>query len=136
VQALNEASDRSIIFPVHPRTRNALSLSGLTFASHVRLIQPVGFFDMIELESRASCIITDSGGVQKEAYFFGIPCVTLRDTTEWIETIESGWNSLVGADVKAIHAAIAKAKPGRPGESLYGTGHAGEKILDTLLETA
>lgn len=136
VRALNETSDRAIIFPVHPRTRKALASCGLSFAPHVRLVEPVGFFDMIDLEAGASCIITDSGGVQKEAYFFGVPCVTLRDTTEWVETIHSGWNRLAGADTDTIREAIESARPGRTGQPLYGSGHAGERILDTILETA
>lgn len=136
VKALNAASDQTIVFPVHPRTRKALASQGLVFAPHVRLVEPVGYFDMIDLESSASCIITDSGGVQKEAYFFGVPCVTLRDSTEWVETIETGWNRLAGADVEAIGEVIRRATPGREGLSLYGDGDAGRKILDKLLETA
>lgn len=136
VDALNAASDCEIVFPIHPRTRKSLLEAGLKLADHIRLIEPVGFLDMLDLESSASCILTDSGGVQKEAYFFRVPCITLRDTTEWVETVESGWNHLAGADSVAIGEAIKHAVPGREGEPLYGDGNAGAKILDTILETA
>ena len=133
VAAINEASDQPVVFPVHPRTRKRLEAEGLAFASHVRTVDPVGFLDMIDLEASSSCIVTDSGGVQKEAFFFGKPCVTLRDSTEWVETVESGWNRLAGADRGAILAALSSAAPGRAGTSPYGRGRAGEAILASLL---
>ncbi len=136
VEALNASSDMPIVFPVHPRTRKCIDAQGLSFAPHVILIDPVGFFDMIELESQASCILTDSGGVQKEAYFFHKPCVTLRDTTEWVETVESGWNHLAGANADAICDSIRTASSGREDINPYGDGRAGQKIIDTILETA
>lgn len=132
VAAINEASDMPVVFPVHPRTRKRLEAEGLELARHVRAIEPVGFLDMIDLEAAAACIVTDSGGVQKEAFFFGKPCVTLRDTTEWVETVKSGWNRLAGADRGAILAAIAGARPGEPGKRPYGDGNAAGAILECI----
>lgn len=120
-----------VILPLHPRARKAarrkkLSLSGL----HV--IPPVSYLQMLALESRARVILTDSGGIQKEAYWLGIPCVTLRDETEWNETVDTGWNILAGADPDRIYSAVTinSARKGRP--SLYGNGHAAEKIAARL----
>jgi UDP-GlcNAc3NAcA epimerase len=136
VSALNRADDLPLIFPVHPRTRKYLDSYGLRLSGHVRTIEPVGYFDMLELEAACSCVVTDSGGVQKEAYFFRKPCITLRDTTEWVETVRTGWNRLAGADEKRILEALASARPGEDGEPLYGDGKAGPKALDILLEGA
>lgn len=127
--------DESIVFPVHPRTRQALKLYDLTFGSNVRLIDPVGYRDMIALEQSARMVLTDSGGVLREAFFFGIPCLTLRDEIELIELVWSGWNVLVGADPGRIYAAwksfqIPKRKP-----ALLGDGRAAERIVRILAET-
>jgi UDP-GlcNAc3NAcA epimerase len=132
------AESRPVVWPVHPRTRKLLSdaaradrLSG----SGVRLCEPVGYLDMLMLERSARCIVTDSGGVQKEAFFAGVPCVTLRDETEWVELVEMGWNRLVSpaAGVKAIVDAVAVAGPGCSGQSPYGCGDAASRIVDELL---
>jgi len=88
--ALN-ALDELIVFPAHPRTSEAIERLGYPLRSHVRLIEPVSYLDMLVLEKNARLILTDSGGVQKEAYFFGVPCVTLREETEWVVTVEAGW---------------------------------------------
>jgi UDP-GlcNAc3NAcA epimerase len=126
-----------VVFPLHPRTRNALTEHGLLERlSKCRLIAPVGFLDMVLLESSAAAIVTDSGGVQKEAFFHGTPCVTLRQETEWVELVELGWNRLCPADdpaaiVSAVRSAIGtKGQTARP----YGDGHASARIVDLLLE--
>jgi UDP-N-acetylglucosamine 2-epimerase len=132
VAALN-ALDEPVIFPVHPRTRAALA-AGLPLRPHVRAIDPVGPLDMLRLEQGARLILTDSGGVQKEAYWLAVPCLTLRDETEWVETVAHGWNVLVGTDPARIIAAVATfAPPGTP-PPLYGTGHAAEAIAAILEE--
>ncbi len=134
VKALNEFDAIPVILPLHPRTRKILAQQGLEFAAHIHVIDPVGYFDMLVLEDRCQFVVTDSGGVQKEAYFFDKPCITLRDSTEWIELVQHGWNTLVGANTEKILAAL-QSMP-RYGESvqLYGDGHAGEFIVQTLLD--
>jgi len=130
--AIEALSDRTILFPVHPRTRKIMASSGINLGKHVLQIDPVGYLDMIALESTCELVLTDSGGVQKEAFFFGKPCVTLRDATEWIELVDSGWNTLAGADTgKIIKAVRAAAVPvNRP--ALYGDGACAEKIAREL----
>ena len=121
-----------IVFPIHPRTRAAIDRLGLVFAPHVRAIEPVGYMDMLMLESNARAILTDSGGVQREAYFLSIPCITLRDETELAETVEAGWNRLVGANSARIVTTVNDFTP--PGEHplLFGDGHAAERITAIL----
>jgi len=121
-----------VVFPVHPRTRAAMRGAGLEPGPNVRLIDPVGYLEMLVLEHGAQAIVTDSGGVQKEAYFAGRPCITLRDTTEWTETVACGWNVLVGTDPPAIAEAMRTFRPtgGRP--QLFGDGRAAERIVDCL----
>ena len=99
VTAFN-ALDEPVVFPVHPRTRKAIAGAGCQLGPHVQLIDPVGYLDMVALTGSARLVLTDSGGLQKEAYWLGVPCVTLRDETEWVETVESGWNTLVGSDIE------------------------------------
>jgi UDP-N-acetylglucosamine 2-epimerase len=96
------------------------------------VIDPVGYLDMLALEDAAALIVTDSGGVQKEAYFMGKPCVTLRDSTEWTETVEAGWNVLVGSDPGRITEALRTFKPSGDRPALFGDGHAAEKIAGLL----
>ena len=132
VKALNEFDTLPAILPLHPRTRKILSQQGLEFAAHIHVIDPVGYFDMLAIENRCEFIVTDSGGVQKEAYFFGKPCITLRDSTEWIELVQHGWNTLVGANTEKILAALQSMPRYGDTVQLYGDGHAGEFIVQTL----
>ncbi len=131
LQALGKLPE-PVVFPVHPRTRKAMADAGIEAPENVRLIEPLGYDDMLLLESAAACILTDSGGVQKEAFFFGVPCVTLRDETEWPETVECGWNILAGCDMDRIVAAAGRPLPQRERPLLFGDGHAAEKIVDVL----
>ena len=127
--------DRPVIFPIHPRTREAMARAGLAAPPNVRPIDPVGYLAMVALESRAAAIATDSGGVQKEAYLAGVPCLTLRGETEWVETVEAGWNRVIGSDPIALRAALADSTfmdRGRPRPSLFGDGQAAERIVGAL----
>jgi len=107
LRAANETASRMpVVFPVHPRTRGRLSELGIKFHSQLILAEPVSYMDMLTLERNAALITTDSGGVQKEAFFFQVPCVTTRDETEWRETVEVGANILSGADFETICSAV------------------------------
>jgi UDP-GlcNAc3NAcA epimerase len=125
-----------VVIPLHPRTRKALLEKGLLgpVEAELRVIEPVGYLDMIQLERNACVIATDSGGVQKEAYFYRVPCVTLRDETEWMELVESGWNQLVSPTcAEAVHQAILLAAGGCGRDiALYGAGRAAELIAEAL----
>jgi UDP-GlcNAc3NAcA epimerase len=122
-----------VVLPLHPRTRKLLAEQGLSDAlGAVKVVDPVSFLDMVRLEQSAQAIVTDSGGVQKEAYFFGVPCLTTRDETEWVETVEAGWNRLVGADAATIIDAYAALQRPSARPLLYGDGHAADRILDLL----
>ena len=130
------ALDMPVILPLHPRTKSVLLQHGYANKlSQVTVISPVSFVDMIRLEQSAYAIITDSGGVQKEAYFYGVPCLTMRDQTEWVETIDTGWNQLVGAHAKDIVAAFKKMQRPTSRPLLYGDGQAAEKIISRILFT-
>lgn len=124
--------DEPVVFPAHPRTSSALALAGVSLPANVRMIPPAGYLDFAALASQARVVLTDSGGVQKEAYWYGVPCVTLRTTTEWVETIESGWNRLAGDDPEAIVTAVAEAVPQPTRPALYGDGRASLEIVDVL----
>ncbi len=129
------AQDMPVVFPAHPRTRRALS--GLFRESRrLHLIDPVGYLDMLMLEQHARLILTDSGGVQKEAYLSRVPCLTLREETEWVETVEAGWNKLVGADCEAIVQAAREFRPAGSPPPLFGDGRAVERIVDLLCHIA
>jgi len=129
-------SKERIVFPVHPRTVKFLKQYQLDQpieqADHVLVIEPVSYIDMIVLEKNAKKILTDSGGVQKEAYFYHVPCITLRQETEWVETVADGWNCLVGADVEKILAAIENFSPNGKQQAHYGDGKASEKLVAVL----
>jgi len=123
-----------VVLPLHPRTKARIDEFGLSRpAGSLRLVHPVGYHDMLYLESHASRILTDSGGVQKEAYWLEVPCITLRPETEWIETVEQGWNRIVDVDPeKIIEAAEADDWPTTPPPMLYGDGDAAERIVREL----
>jgi len=128
-----------VVFPVHPRTRRKISEFHFdAMLDGVRVIEPASFLDMIALEQAAAVIVTDSGGVQKEAFFFNVPCVTLREETEWVETVSAGANMLAGADATAIVAG-ARRMLSRDRESMmriespYGHGNAAQRIRDILI---
>jgi UDP-N-acetylglucosamine 2-epimerase len=129
-----------VIFPVHPRTRKSLESWGLEVPANVEVRGAVTYTEMLTLERDAVAVATDSGGVQREAYLWGVPCITMREETEWIETVSTGWNTLVGVDADAFRAAMAKPQPAeRP--PIFGDGNAAERIagltvalLDQALE--
>lgn len=133
VEALSSITHIKGILPLHPRAKKMLDKFDLKFSDNISVIEPIGFLDMINLEAESQFIVTDSGGVQKEAYFFQKHCITLRDSTEWVETVDSGWNVLVGADKNKIVSAINKVNTTNPDyKAFYGNGTTGESILDIL----
>jgi UDP-GlcNAc3NAcA epimerase len=121
--------DAPVVFPVHPRTLAAMEATGIRGDGALRPAPPAGYLAFIALEAGARAILTDSGGVQKEAYVLGVPCVTLRAETEWPETVEAGWNVLADADPDAIIAGVERDPPSERPE-LYGDGRAAERIAD------
>jgi UDP-N-acetylglucosamine 2-epimerase (non-hydrolysing) len=129
VKALG-ASKRTVVFPVHPRTKNCLVANGMwdKLPSNIIAIEPLGYLDMLRLTYSADKVITDSGGIQKEAYIMHAPCITVRDTTEWVETIADGWNVLVGTDVDRIITEIEYFNPVGAHSNPYGDGRASVKI--------
>ncbi|MCC7353658.1 MAG: UDP-N-acetylglucosamine 2-epimerase (non-hydrolyzing) [Anaerolineae bacterium] len=131
VQALNSVPE-SIVFPAHPRTRKALAGLDAELAAHVRLLEPVGYYDMMMLEENARLIATDSGGVQREAYFLGIPCLTLREETEWIGTVEAGWNRLVGTEPTRVREVWFNFAPPAEHPAIFGNGEAAQRIVHIL----
>ena len=121
-----------VIFPVHPRTAAALARDGLTLDGAVVTLPPLGYLDFVALSSQARVIVTDSGGLQKEAYWYGVPCVTLRPSTEWVDTVEVGANTLVDDDPEALTRAVVEASMPAERPELYGDGRASNKIADLL----
>lgn len=127
------AAEHPVVLPLHPRTRKLVADNGLSSQlSKLIVTEPLPYLDMVALEQAARMVLTDSGGVQKEAFFFGVPCITMRDETEWVETVDTGWNRLVGADririldaARDLHRLSEQTKP-------YGNGDASFKILETL----
>jgi UDP-N-acetylglucosamine 2-epimerase (non-hydrolysing)/UDP-GlcNAc3NAcA epimerase len=135
--ALLEALPLPAIFPVHPRTRARLEaapelLARVERAPLLRLTPPLGYLDFLVLTRHARAVLTDSGGLQKEAYLLETPCVTLRDTTEWVETVEAGWNVLVDLDADAALAALERPRSAAARPELYGGGRAGERIREVV----
>ena len=125
--------DVPVVLALHPRTRARLEAAGLLerVSAALTVLPPLGYLAFTSLLTRARAVLTDSGGVQKEAYLAGVPCVTLRDTTEWVETVESGWNVLVDLDARAARAALQRDQPAaRP--QLYGDGHAADRVVAAL----
>ena len=131
VSALN-ASGEKVVFPVHPRTRKALDAAGIALGDNVLAIEPVSYLEMLALEGHARAILTDSGGVQKEALWLAVPCITLREETEWVETVECGWNTLTGTDRDKMLAALQATPPTTTPPQIYGDGHAAERIASIL----
>ena len=133
VEALARAPS-PVVFPAHPRTKERLRTFGLweDATNRLTVIEPVGYLDFIQLLDGATAVATDSGGVQKEAYFLGTPCVTLREETEWPETVEAGWNWLVGADPDRIEDALTGPEPPESRPDLYGDGAAAARVVDAL----
>jgi UDP-N-acetylglucosamine 2-epimerase len=125
--------DETVVFPVHPRTRAALAREGLQLGPHIYASQPLGYLDFAALASQARVIVTDSGGLQKEAYWYGVPCVTLRPSTEWVDTVELGANVLVDDEPERIAAAVGEAKMPNDRPQLYGGGEASERIAEVLV---
>jgi len=132
------ALPQTTVLPLHPRTRARLEaadlLTAVERAAHVRLAPPLGYLEFTALLCNAQAVVTDSGGVQKEAYLAGVPCVTLRPSTEWVETVDAGWNVLVDLDVgAALDALVCPAPTDRP--QLYGDGRAGERVVAAVRAT-
>ena len=124
------AIDRRFVFPVHPRTRHALDANGIRLGAHVETIEALGYLEMLSLVAAADAIVTDSGGLQKEAYWLRTPCVTLRPNTEWVDTISAGANRL--AEPEQLADALAEARFPDDPPPLYGDGHASERIAAAL----
>jgi UDP-N-acetylglucosamine 2-epimerase len=135
VTALNQIS-MPVVFPIHPRARQAIDRLGLSFGPDVRAIAPVGYLDMLALEHGAEAIVTDSGGVTREAYFLGVRCLTLRDETEHVGTVQAGWNLLVGTNPERVLDAIEHFRPAAAHPPIFGDGHAAEHIVRILEEMA
>jgi UDP-GlcNAc3NAcA epimerase len=124
--------DRPVIFPAHPRTRQAIASNTVLLGEHVRVLDPLGYLDFAALASQAAVIVTDSGGLQKEAYWYGVPCVTARPSTEWVDTVEVGANRLVDDDPELIADAVARAAMPAERPQLYGDGKAAARMAEAL----
>ena len=133
VEGVNRLEE-PVVFPIHPRTRAALDLEGLELGPNVLPMPPVGYLELTALAAQARVILTDSGGLQKEAYWHGVPCVTLRPSTEWIDTVEAGANTLVDDDRDRLVKAVATAQMPAERPQLYGDGHAAERIAQALIK--
>jgi UDP-GlcNAc3NAcA epimerase len=129
VDGLRRLGER-VVFPIHPRTRSVLGAT----PPNVDVIAPVGYLDMAALVSQARVLVTDSGGLQKEAYWYGVPCVTARPSTEWVDTVELGANVLVDGDPEKLAAAVAEARMPEERPQLYGDGHAAERVAASLAD--
>ncbi len=136
VEALKE-SGKTVVFPVHPRTKKYLHSYGLwdSPSENIRYIDPLGYIDMLHLMKHAKKILTDSGGIQKEAYVMGVPCITLRENTEWLETLAGGWNVLAGADKHRILEAIMADVQTSADNTVFGNGDSAEKIVQAVKDT-
>jgi UDP-N-acetylglucosamine 2-epimerase len=124
---------RPVVLPLHPRTRARMDQQGVVAPDNAVVTPPLGYLDTLQLVRESLCVLTDSGGLQKEAYYLGTPCVTLRTETEWVETVEAGWNIVAGTDPDAVVAAVGRLLAGcgdRP--PLYGDGHTAERIVRVL----
>jgi UDP-N-acetylglucosamine 2-epimerase len=131
LQAL-DALEEDVVFPVHPRTRKAITRAGGRLRPHVRLIEPLGYFEMVAVSGSARLILTDSGGLQKEAYWLGVPCITLRAETEWVETVTAGWNRLAGYHREEVVEAVRSFVPPRSRAPLYGDGCVAARCVELM----
>jgi len=128
-----EALDKPVVLPLHPRTSKMLRQFKIQPGQNVKCLEPVGYLDMLKLQCQAACVLTDSGGVQKEAYYLRVPCVTLRRETEWIETVAAGWNVVCGTDpIRIVETVQRMAQCPAAHSDLYGDGTAGQKIVQIL----
>jgi UDP-N-acetylglucosamine 2-epimerase len=133
VEALG-ALNQPVVLPLHPRTANRLAEFRISVPASVSVVEPLGYLDMLALVASAACIATDSGGLQKEAFYAGTPCITLRSETEWTETVDAGWNVLCQPTPEALRAAVLHmSSPRPPAPLLYGDGRAAERITELLL---
>jgi len=123
-----------VVFPIHPRTKKVMKKNELGNFENLIFIEPVSYLDMLSLEKNAKKILTDSGGIQKEAYWFNIPCITLRNETEWVETVETRWNVLVGCNPEQIVEAVKTNRPGSEDRASYCDGRATQRIVKELLK--
>lgn len=130
IVAAVSGTDRAFVFPAHPRTRRVLEHAGIAPGSNIEVVEPLGYLEMLALVAGAEAVVTDSGGLQKEAYWLHVPCVTLRPSTEWVDTVEAGANRL--AEPETLAAALAEARFPVDAPSLYGDGHASERIAQAL----
>ena len=130
-EAFGRLSD-PVVVPVHPRTRGALAANAIVPADNVLVVDPVGYLEMLALELNARAILSDSGGVRREAYFLAVPCVTLRTESEWPETLQSGWDVLAGSDIDVIVEAARRPRPQVQPLPVFGDGRAAEKIVEIL----
>lgn len=128
------SSAGTFVWPVHPRTRKAMADHGIQLPHNLQVRNPFSYFEMLAALKKCSKVLTDSGGVQKEAYWMQKPCITLREETEWVETLANGWNILTGPDTQKIQDAIAKKINPSSWKELYGDGHASEKIAAKIIE--
>lgn len=125
--------DKPVVIPLHPRTLKKVEEFQILLHKNIKPLEPLGYLDMLKLQSQASCILTDSGGVQKEAYYLSVPCVTLRSETEWVETVMAGWNRICGTESAAIIEGVRKMEGcQRPHPNLYGDGTTAQRIVEIL----
>lgn len=132
LNALNNCGEK-IILPLHPRTKKFINEYNLKLNDNIKVIEPIGYLETILLEEAAKKIVTDSGGIQKEAYFLSTPCITMRDETEWVETVQNGWNVIVGSDERKITDAIHNFNPQGKSNPIFGNGNASDKIVEKIL---
>lgn len=133
LESVGESKELTI-FPLHPRTKKVILEKEIKIPENIRVIKPVSYLEMLVLEKNSKKILTDSGGVQKEAYWFGIPCITLREETEWIETVKENMNILTGSDKKKILNSIKNFSPENKVKNIYGYGNTAEKIIEILVK--
>lgn len=131
IEALSE-SNQKIVLPLHPRTKKFIEQYNLKVGENIKIIDPIGYLDMLSLEENCTKIVTDSGGIQKEAYFLNKPCITMRDETEWVETVNNGWNLIVGSDSKKIVDALQSFNPTGTPAPAFGNGDSSSIIADII----